>query len=284
MNQIDPRLKDKTFVCGVGVQKAGTTWLHDYLADRGDIYMSTPKEIHFFDTLYAAERNADLEGRFLSQVIKRLKGSSPDDPPGKRRKLLTMLDMYRMYIDDDGYADYFARRVGDNMLFGEITPAYCLIGEEGFSHIRRLFPKIKIIYLMRDPIDRHYSMSRMAVKRNASGLTAEEYFRKSLDRPFGRGMGNYQYHLETLREMFKPDELFIGYYENLFNDAQIQRICDFLGVPFMTGDYGFHANKSEEGQGLTSDMVMLAREAFDGVYSYCKKTLPDVPKSWRFEV
>ncbi len=284
MSQIDPRLEGKTFVCGVGVQKAGTTWLYDYLADRGDIYMSKPKEIHYFDTMHAPGRRSEHPVWLRDSVIGRLQEATPEDSPRKIRKLLSLLDIYRMYLDEDGYTDFFGRRSNEYAMFGEITPAYCMIGTEGFAHMRRLFQKVKIVYLMRDPVERHYSAARMSVGRNESGLSAEEYFMRKLDSPFGLSMTDYGSHIEALRQIFTPDEIFIGYYETLFNDAEIQRLCDFLGVPFMTGDYAFRANKSDEGGGLTPAMVKAAREAFDGTYSYCRNTLPDVPKSWRFDI
>lgn len=34
---------------GIGAQKAGTTWLYENLRRHPDIYLPTPKEIHFFD-------------------------------------------------------------------------------------------------------------------------------------------------------------------------------------------------------------------------------------------
>ena len=37
---------------GVGTQRAGTTWLYNCLKQHPDIYMSTPKELHFFYVHY----------------------------------------------------------------------------------------------------------------------------------------------------------------------------------------------------------------------------------------
>lgn len=284
MNSTDPRLEGKTFVCGVGVQKAGTTWLHNYLAGRGDILMSKKKELHYFDAIYAEEMKTDYRNRLRRRSVRQLKLTHPEDPPNRHRRLLQLLELYRMFIDDDGYAEYFARRAGELKCFGEITPSYCMIGDAGFAHMRRLFPRVKIIYLMRDPIERHYSSARMAVGRNGAGRSAEDFFMLRLEHAFSRGMADYKSHLESLRKVFSADELFIGFYENLFNDAEIRRLCDFLGVPFMPGDYGLKSFQSVEGQGLTPEMIKTARKAFDGVYSYCRETLPGVPKSWRFDV
>ena len=33
----------------IGAQKAGTTWMHEMLGEHPDVFMPTPKELHFFD-------------------------------------------------------------------------------------------------------------------------------------------------------------------------------------------------------------------------------------------
>ena len=44
-------LSDKTFLLGIGAQKAGTSWLYEYLARRDEIFMSPIKEMHVFDII-----------------------------------------------------------------------------------------------------------------------------------------------------------------------------------------------------------------------------------------
>ncbi len=55
----------KTFLLGVGAQKAGTTWLHRYLADSQQVVRGYRKEYHVFDSSDLAdepwrERNLDM--------------------------------------------------------------------------------------------------------------------------------------------------------------------------------------------------------------------------------
>jgi hypothetical protein len=40
---------------GVGAQKAGTTWLFDYLGRHPDVAMSPIKELHYFDQIFRPE-------------------------------------------------------------------------------------------------------------------------------------------------------------------------------------------------------------------------------------
>ena len=61
-------LEGKTLLLGVGAQRAGTTWMHDYLSRSEKIETSPIKELHFFD----AWLRPDLCKQFDLSFIKRL--------------------------------------------------------------------------------------------------------------------------------------------------------------------------------------------------------------------
>jgi hypothetical protein len=48
-------LAGRKFMVGVGAQKAGTTWLFDYLGRHPDVAMSPIKELHYFDQIFRPE-------------------------------------------------------------------------------------------------------------------------------------------------------------------------------------------------------------------------------------
>ncbi|NIJ43343.1 hypothetical protein FHS78_003657 [Parvibaculum indicum] len=54
-------LDNKCFILGVGAQKAGTSWLHDYLERRPEVFMPSPwKELHYFDARYCPISMPDI--------------------------------------------------------------------------------------------------------------------------------------------------------------------------------------------------------------------------------
>src|SRR5690349_1637516 len=104
--------EQKTFVLGVGAQKAGTSWLRSYLLKRNDVYFA-PAEMHFFDSRYGPQtaRRAD---RVLT------KGSTPGRPANKRLRL--KLDYLVGADGGASYKEFFRSRVPANVaVFGEIT-------------------------------------------------------------------------------------------------------------------------------------------------------------------
>jgi hypothetical protein len=58
----------------IGAMKGGTTSLHDYLSKHPDIFMSNPKEIHYYD-----DANKITEEEYLSyfQTNRRIRGTTP---------------------------------------------------------------------------------------------------------------------------------------------------------------------------------------------------------------
>src|SRR5579862_3094130 len=154
---MDMSIDDKTFVAGIGAQKAGTSWLRNYLSRRKDIHFAAT-ELHFFDTQSGPLNQLRHDSLWQrAQTRKHVQENS----------LLRMkLELLELLKDGASYKRYFEERVpGDVRVFGEITPSYALIGESGFRAIRELFPRSRIIFVMRDPVDRLYSHVRMTRDR-----------------------------------------------------------------------------------------------------------------------
>ncbi|NQX87815.1 MAG: sulfotransferase [Halioglobus sp.] len=119
----NPWLKEiKPDFLGVGAPRAGSTWMHNKLSLHPQLFLPHEKEVHFFDILNA-------EGRYRFDV------QSPQD----RR----------------WYATYFLR--AGSRIKGEITPAYSILPRERVREIVQFLPGVKIIYILRDPIERAWS-------------------------------------------------------------------------------------------------------------------------------
>lgn len=182
---------------------------------------------------------------------------------------------------EHGYSGYFARRVGEQPLFGEVTSAYSLIGEAGFRYLKQLFPRTKVIYLMRDPIDRHHSLMRMQERNGRTPGFVQRNFLSTIDNKFSWNMADYASHVEALRGVFSESELYTGYYETLFTGAEIARICDFLGLALEPAAYATRLNTSEVAHELDPELVGAARAKFAATYDYCRRNFPGLPRSWR---
>ncbi len=275
-------LKDKIFILGIGAQKAGTTWLYDYFRSHDEVFVPDMKEIHYFDQVYRPDLCSYFGGQFAASLAKQLATLTNENQLKERPDIAELIDRVRM--NDEGtpaYADFFQKRVpADTDFFGEITPSYSLIRETGLQAIKELFPKIKIIFLMRDPIDRYHSALRMYER--GGRINANHEFQRSLYEPFHYERGRYDLTISSVLKVFDEREVFWGFYETLFTEKEVRRLCDFLGIGYAEPDFSKQFNVGAPPRPLTEQDLQMAHEAYAPVYKFCKSFFgSDIPASWR---
>lgn len=223
MPQENTDLSNRTFLLGVGAHKAGTTWLHDYLNNHPDVFMSPIKEMHFFGNRFKPE-NAWPYTHFRRRLRDRKAQF------GEKGKTCTALRArLRMGGNMKAYRRFFRWRVGAAPVFGEITPAYAILDIKELQYARSRFDRIRVIFLMRNPVDRLWSHMRFSEKYDTLD-ELESQLGNVLSKPAYRQRINYAQTLQNLQQVFTPDELHVEFYEHLFTDAAIQRLCAFLGI------------------------------------------------------
>jgi hypothetical protein len=123
-------------------------------------------------------------------------------------------------------------------LAGDISPSYFRLPESAVCSMKSLLPDVKIIILLRDPIDWSWSFARMDLisgwgatmtERCPHDIPKEEYFSF-----FNEIRGTYPTTeaLEKWAQHFPSEQLFIGFYDRLCEDPRLfyDNICDFLGI------------------------------------------------------
>jgi Sulfotransferase family len=133
------------FLC-IGAHKAGTTWLYQQLDSHPDFWMPPVKELHYFDQLSRVQRAAhprcrdERDRRFLE----RLKSLSAEAG-----------------IDLENYGRLFEPKA--SLFSGDISPNYSTLSDEVIREIVGYFPNLKVIFLVRDPVERVWSHLSMEV-------------------------------------------------------------------------------------------------------------------------
>ncbi len=113
--------------------------------------MPPRKELHYFDQLCRARRfgpprNEDERDLRFVEAMQRL-GDKP-------------------FMDLEGYGRLFELKGA--LISGDITPAYSALNEEIIAQIMKRFPKLKVIFLARDPVERALSQLSMHVQLKLS--------------------------------------------------------------------------------------------------------------------
>lgn len=277
-------LEGKTMLIGVGAQKAGTTWLHAYLAARPDVFMSPIKELHYFNSCHDADpnnlTNRKFEDRFR-EILGRGRLIYPRGVHERRFDLASALfDRLRMAVDSREYIGFFRRRVGPaHRVFGEITPAYSLLTESALAAMRAQWPDLRIVFLMRDPVARFFSALGMGEGKDPAPLA--ERVERALREPVHLPRGMYHETILRLRRVFPESALHCEFYEHLFAEDAIRRLCAFLGLPFQPAPYAARINAARAAERPSDALIARVRDAHAPVYQFCRAEFGDrVPSSW----
>lgn len=278
--------REKTYFFGVGAQKCGTTWLHRYLSDHPDCYMSPIKEMHFFDEMFLpdlCQPLADVHYDRLVDIVGRLRKVDEKAPTHRVSIAHDLLDRMAMRGSIPAYFDFFRKRVEPKQhVFGEISPSYSMMRAEHFAQVAKHHADIRPIFLVRDPVDRFWSSLRMT-ERDRPGFKAIENIDRQLRNANDILRGRYDLTLKALTEVF-GDKVLVLYYEELFRDESIAQVCKFLGLSEHPADFERRENVSSPGDELPEAEMMKIYETFGDVYDYMKKRGDKLPKAWRHKI
>ena len=187
------------FLC-IGAQKAGTTWLMANLARHPQIW--TPpfiKEVHYFDSvhmLYRKERALGSYQRRGTRLIER----RPELIPYFEKVVAA-----DFAFSDDWYAHIFSLCRKKARKKGECTPLYCALPDEGVAHVKAVAPKVRLIYMIREPFSRLLSSFRMAMANRQT--TSGDELSHLLDDPLFLARGDYRNNIPRWEREFEPSQI-----------------------------------------------------------------------------
>tara|TARA_B100000900_G_scaffold45608_1_gene33904 strand:+ start:520 stop:1377 length:858 start_codon:yes stop_codon:yes gene_type:complete len=234
-NQMPTINNSKTFLLGLGVQKGGTSWLHEQLNKRKDANFGFLKEYHFLDAL-----TLDAFANF-----------QPVRPfPWKWRTFRR----HRFFQRPERYFDYFADLLNkpDISLSGDITPSYGCLSSSTLRWVIDEFEQRGVrtcaVLILRDPVERFLSQQRMKLRK--AGRLEPEQERQQLLRAAqklskeGSNRSNHLKTLATLEHVFSRENMFIGLYEQLFTEGSYRNLCLKLKIPYQQPDWNQRVNES----------------------------------------
>jgi hypothetical protein len=227
---------------GIGAQKAGTQWLARNLSRHPEIWMPPLKELHYFDErikeprfgallarLAGKSHTAEWYDRFWWDQLKWNLQQRREN--FELEKILWDLRFFVRSPSDRWYASLFKRARG--RVAGEITPAYSVLGEGAIAHVHALMPEAKLVFMMRNPIERIYSSAVMYLDLEGQDpqTATEEQFSRLFDEK-GDERTRYLQSLESWRKYYPDERIFVGFLEdvNFHPAALLRRLYAFLDV------------------------------------------------------
>lgn len=250
----------KLFLLGVGAQKCGTTWLYKYLSSKPNFDFGHKKEYHIWDALF-------LEGcsSYLS--------ANPEDL------------IFKMQNIEGYYEEYFSGLINSGIdSTGDITPAYCGLKIEALHNIKlrleNLGFSVKVVFLMRDPVERCWSAVRMR-KRDGRVSGSDSEILNNIycqDSTFIRT--DYKSTVENLESVFFKSNIYYGIYEEMHLFESVCKLSEFCEVDL---DFSFVRKKfnfSEKNTDICTDLKIKVAQYYSFVYNYCYEKFPSTKHLW----
>ena len=200
----------------VGPQRTRTTWLHAMLREHPEVFLSEPKEIFYFSRI-----------------------KTPDHPKFQSDDLGWYLNFFRERPDYWLYkqAMAFRRHLRPYLpkVRGEATASYAAIDADVIDEIVVLNPDVKVIMMVRNPVERAWSHAKKDLSRNRSRPLAEvseEEFQAFFRDPYQLRCARYAECIENWSSRLRPDHLMVGRFDDV--EARPRRLfldaCRFIGV------------------------------------------------------
>ncbi len=136
--------------------------------------------------------------------------------------------------DKSAIADYLSRFADVAAIAGEITPSYAALPSSVVQEIHACNPQLRLIYLIRNPIDRAWSSALMALQRAQMTIdeASDAWFSDHFHSAASLKRGDYQACLQTWRTIFPNEQLLILRFEQIITEPELllNRCFQHLGV------------------------------------------------------
>ncbi len=217
---------------GIGTTRSGTTFLHEQLRAHPGVWLPPQKELHYFD-------HQRRQGRRSSRYRRHLRSLGPDlwrALHGQRGPVGELAWQLRYHLgprSDAWLQSLYEAPAG--LVAGQIEPTYARLPLETIRLVHGLFPGARLVYLMRDPIDRAWSsvvQSTAQRRRRPMARVGEAAILEKLRRS-AVAMSTYVDHLERWESIYPREQLCFGFTEELVERPAglLDRVCRFIGAP-----------------------------------------------------
>lgn len=259
-------MKNQVNFIGIGAMRSGTTWIDKNLRKHPQVYMPPIKEIHYFDRLVQFRGKDHLRKKFFSS-------NSSSKNFRKYFFKYSLLNLAKFEINNmiwgfkyflnepnnEFYINLFSD--GKEKIKGEITPAYATLDLNMIKEMYSINPEAKIIYILRNPVDRTWSHLRMRKSKNVVSERTVEEIKKLVDLREVEERNKYTETINKYSQVFGRENLLICFFDELVNTPNLlyQKICKFIGVDDSFIPIGLLKveNKSKASIGIPSDIEVL---------------------------
>lgn len=270
------------FIC-IGAQKSATTWLDQTLRNHGEqVWLPPIKELNFFNSLHFSAQSAFNGFWRRDTALKRLKQALNNNPNIDESWYKLLVHLTQKSIDDQWYRNLFGW-APTSKLAGEITPEYAQLPAQGIKHAMELNPELKVIFIVRNPVERAISHIKM-VLRNLPKLD-EAAILDLANSPSIQARGNYSQILDQWQDQVPVNQFQLAIYEALQVSAIefAKPIFDFLGIKILEDKLPpglIHVSDSNISAEIENKLRQLFSDFYADEIAIMKQKIPQLAKLW----
>ncbi|MDE3029538.1 MAG: sulfotransferase [Paracoccaceae bacterium] len=280
-----------TLLFGVGAAKSGTTWLYSYLARHAECHLRSIKELHYFDADAQGARGHARQIRLLEAQVAEVEGkiavAEGMEMMWLAKQAADLHEMIAVHRGEEPYVDYLTRDAGAARVVADITPAYSMLSVEGLRRMLAVSPLSKVVYVMRDPIERLWSHVRMHAAEGRAPAEGARRARRRMDQVLsGTGAhsiaerGDYAAVIAKLRAIVPAERLLVEFYERLITESGVRRLCAFLGIGYQAAQLTQRILPGVPVQ-LDARRHAAAAAYLAPQYRFVEQTFGALPESWQ---
>jgi hypothetical protein len=286
--------KEPTFVFCVGATKAGTSWLHRYLAAHDECHFRSLKELHYFGLSRPAQFGAALRaGREEIARLTEIMALRDEAAALADTRIADLRDwqavLRKKTFDLDTYKAFLTQNMGKAHVVGDVTPAYALLPVEMLHAMQSVAADVRVLYLMRDPLARLWSHVRMIAKNlepqkfAAAAMALLDRIVGADPTPVTKGIvarGDYVAIVPKLMQAFDPKRLLVMFYEDLISLPGVAKVSTFLGIAPGQADFDRRIHKGVPLE-LPAEARARALVFLRPQYDFVARQFVDIPSAWR---
>jgi hypothetical protein len=252
------------------------------------------KELRYFDAIHYHDFRI-LQRQRLRQFSQRFNNflkdvRSSDRFPANAKELdwnfrYAVVD--RENYNDEWYESLFSK-CDPEKLTGDFSPNYSLLPAEGVEHMRRVAPNGKIVFILRDPVERLWSGSVYALRDKISAAGGTVDYRdveaegaKDIQRLFSR----YSRIIPLLDSTFGQENVLYLFYDDIQVRPMdvLRQFSAFFGLDHKDSWFRALDERVNEGPKVSRDDALVARmaESLAEELTWLANRFPEYGEAWR---
>ncbi len=284
----DEETKKHKLFLSVGAMKASTSWMFQVLANHPNIKFSLQKELHYFAYKYGVTELLSDQARIgTAQTV--LNFHDENDIGLLRWKADWVSNYLKPPTNDGWFLDLFEKSAHDCYLadFSNLT---CFIDETAWQDILSNFLTVKVLYTMRNPMERLWSHAKFHITFSSQGQDSITNWQprdieKLLRKDFMWKSAEYSKTVKRLMQCLPEKNLKISFCDDIYIDEcdWLKQLEDFLDLPNQT--YSKEVVKTKINVSEKSKMPDWFISAFakdvENIQSELVKLGLELPEGWR---